>query len=149
MKYEELNAEQKARAVEKIRETWGFSWESESRDSLLTFMAHFGIDTYWSLDTYHWYFNKVEDNSYFRGMKLTDFDPEYMPTGYCLDCDLWGTFYEEFKSTGDARAAFNAALETGLKAWAEDRQYQLTDEYLIEHIIVNELDFCPCEGIHI
>jgi hypothetical protein len=65
-----------------------------------------------------------------------------MPTGYCLDCDLWMTFFDEFKRTGNAKGAFDAAIDAGFKGWRNDLEGQLEDEYIDDFITANEYEFC-------
>lgn len=81
------------------------------------------------------------DNSHFRGRKLREFSRDAMPTGYCLDCDLYQTFYDEFKRTGDAKYAFDRALRAGFLAWRNDMESQNEDEYIDDCLIANEYEF--------
>lgn len=77
----------------------------------------------------------------FRGRKLREFDPDYMPTGFCADADLWNTFYQVFKTGGDAKAAFDAAMDKWLKALIADMEYQESDEAIGEHLSMNNYRF--------
>lgn len=142
-KFAELSDEAKDRARERWRINCDFAWQSESKDSIIKFCEHFGVKlTDWCVCPYEspW-FKTNADNSHFRGRKLKHFDREFMPTGYCLDCDLWITFYDEFKRTGDAKQAFDAALYAGFRAWRDDMEYQLSNEYIDEMLIANEYEF--------
>ena len=64
-----------------------------------------------------------------------------MPTGYYLDCDLWMTFYDEFKRTSSAKKAFDKALWAGFIAFRNDLEAQLSDEYIDEHLTINEYQY--------
>ena len=58
-----------------------------------------------------------------------------MPTGYCGDCDLWQTFYDEFKRTGDAKYAFEQAVDAGFTGWQKDWEAAYGDEALDDFIL--------------
>ncbi len=121
-------------------------WFDESLASINTFCEFFGVKLKtWGVGPYcPFHFSTDAENRHFRGRRLRDFDREYMPTGYCLDCDLWMTFYDEFKKTGDAKTAFNEALCAGFKAWRDDLEYQLGDEYIDEFLTINVYEFDEC-----
>lgn len=139
-KFDELNDQAKERARDWWRSIGEVAWDDESRDSIVAFCSHFGVKlTEYDID--NCWFKHDATNATFRGRKLSDFDRDHMPTGYCLDCDLWMTFYDEFKKTGDAKAAFNDALCAGLREWREDREHQNTDEYIDEVLTINEYEF--------
>lgn len=133
-------------AKEKARQWWrecGMSeWCEESQNSINTFCNHFGVKLKdWEVDQFDWSYSSDYDNANFRGMKLRQFKRDNMPTGYCLDCDLWMTFYDTFESTGDCKAAFEAGLEAGFKSWRDDLAWQDSDEYIDENIRINEYEF--------
>jgi len=119
------------------------AWGAESLDSINAFCEFFGVKLKtWGVGPYYpFHFSTDAENRHFRGRRLRDFDRDYMPTGYCLDCDLWMTFYDEFKKTGDAKTAFNEALHAGFKAWRDDLEYQLDDEYIDEFLTINVYEF--------
>ena len=136
-------------AKEKARE-WGRNvigcdpaWSGESLDSIKTFCSRFGVTLQeWSIGAYAPVdYSAPFDNANFRGLRLRDFDRDAMPTGYCLDGDLWQTFYDRFKATGDAKGAFDAALYAGFKAWRDDLEGQLEDEYISDFLMANEYEF--------
>ena len=142
-RFEELNEDAKEKAREWFRTDFDFSWSDESLESIKTFCAAFDVTLRdWSVGPYQHNFYKTNATpENFRGRKLRDFNRDHMPTGYCLDCDLWQTFYDEFKKTGDAKHAFEKALNAGFKAWRDDMEYQLSDEAIDETIIMNEYEF--------
>ena len=135
------------RAKERARDWWrGLGetfWSDESLDSIKAFCEHFGVELKsWEVGAYSRpYFSTDAENSHFRGCKVSDFKPDHMPTGFCLDWPLWSTFYHEFKRTGDAKAAFVEALIEGFKCWAADLEDQNSDEYIDEHLEVNGYTF--------
>ena len=148
MKYEDLTPEQKQKALEKVRHSYEYAWLEESQDSIKTFCDHFGVKLRnWQVDAWDFRYDASTPNV--RGMKLKDFDPNHMPTGYCLDADLWGTFYGVFKKTGDAKLAFEEALYEGFKAWSQDLADQLSDEHLEDYIIANEFNFVTEKGVQL
>ena len=142
--FDELPTEAaKERAREWWREGIDFAWSDESLNSIKTFCEHFGVKLRdWSVGPYaNPDYSTDAENSHFRGRRLRDFDRDAMPTGYCLDCTLWMTFYDEFKRTGDAKAAFDSALWEGFKDWRNDMEAQLSDDYIDEHLTINEYEF--------
>jgi hypothetical protein len=92
-------------------------------------------------EVYRSYVKTTVDRSYFRGVKLKDIDHTQMPTGYYLDCTLWGTMKEEFSKTGDAFYAYQQAIESVLHDIAVDVEYRYSDEALIESIEINDYEF--------
>jgi hypothetical protein len=132
--FPELSETAKEKAIEAYRYGLETCWGDESLESIHAFVNHFGASLRnWSIGAYAPIdFDCQYFNSHFRGLKLRDFNRDYMPTGYCLDCDLWVTFYDEFKRTGSAKKAFDAALYAGFKAWRADIEWQLSDEAISE-----------------
>jgi hypothetical protein len=141
--FSELDDKTKERDREWWRNGMDFSWNDESRHSITTFCEHFGARlTEWSVGPYspfHWKTNAEPSN--FRRVKIRDFKRDHMPTGYSLDCDLWMTFYDEFKRTGDAKYAYEQAIEAAFIAWRNDMEWQMSDEYIDETIEGNEYEF--------
>ena len=142
-KFDELSDSAKERAREWYRSTDDGCWNEDYKASINAFVDHFGaalVD--WNIGPWSPLEYKVDfDNSNFRGMKLRDFNADYMPTGFCADCALWGTFHAEFKRTGDAKHAFEEAVHAGFKAWRDDWEYQLSDEVVDEAITANDYEF--------
>ena len=142
-KFDELSDD----AKEKARDWWRFREDffgcEDGLDSIKTFCNHFGVRLKtWNVAPYaNPDYSAEYFNSHFRGMKLKDFKRDHMPTGYCLDCDLWITFYDQFKTTGSAKKAFDDALWKGFIALRNDMESQLSDEYIDEHLIINEYEF--------
>lgn len=120
-----------------------FHWNDESRQSIETFCYHFGVRLKnWQIGPCSQFVYTTDaENRHFRGRKLKDFDREHMPTGYCLDCSLWQTFYDVFKRTGDAKEAFDSALHAGFSDWQKDMEDQMSDEYIDEHLEINGYTF--------
>ena len=143
-KYDELPTDEaKERARDWLRQDMDYAWSDEARQSIEAFCEHFGVNLIdWSVGPYSPIdYNTNAENEHFRGRKLRDFDRDYMPTGYCLDCDLWNTFYDRLKDTGDAKAAFDDALYAGFKSWRDDMEWQLSDKAIEESLIANEYEF--------
>lgn len=142
--FNELNEKAKEKAREWFIDGYDYSWQTESIESIEAFCNFFKIRlTEWACDSYSGAnFEHNGNNSNFRNLKLKNIDRSYMPTGYCLDCDLWITFYDEFKKTSSAKKAFEIALFTGFKSWLSDIYYQQTNEYIDEILIINEYEFC-------
>lgn len=141
-KFDELSDTAKERARAWWREHIDFDGSDELH-SIQAFCEHFGVRlTHWSVGAYSPIEYKHDaSNENFRGLKLKDFSHDHMPTGYYLDCDLWQTFYIAFKNTGDAKQAFDDALDAGFRGWRADMEYRLTDEAVDEDIEANEYEF--------
>lgn len=141
--FDELSDAAKEKARDWYRLNADIHWADESKESINAFCDHFGISLRnWSVGPYEPInYDAQFFNSHFRGLKLKDFDREFMPTGYILDCALWMTFYDEFKATGCAKKAFEKALDEGFKQWRSDMESQLENEYVDEHLIINEYEF--------
>jgi len=142
-KFDELSESAKNRAREDWRENIDVSWSTESLESIKAFCEAFNVTLKdWSIGAYcPLDYETNAENQHFRGVKLKSINRDSMPTGYCLDCDLWFTFYDEFKRTGDAKHAFNDALYAGFKAWRDDMEGQLSDESIDESLTINEYEF--------
>ena len=142
-------------AKERAREWWRsdadcLAWGGESIDSIRAFCDEFSVTLKsWEVSPYASpHYSTDAENRHFRGRKLREFTREAMPTGYCLDCALWQTFYDEFKRTGDAKAAFDSALWAAFKAWRDDMEYQLSDECVDELLEINGYEFTEAGTIH-
>jgi hypothetical protein len=133
----------KERARDWYRNGMEYHWLDESLDSIKAFCEQFGVTLKaWEVGAYlSPYFSTDAENSHFRGLKVSQFKPDHMPTGYCLDWPLWSTFFHEFKRTGNAKAAFVEALHEGFKCWCADLEDQNSDEYIDEHLEANGYTF--------
>lgn len=114
--------------------------DDESMESIKAFCDRFGTRLI-EFDLDHLWFRSTATQETFRGVKLRRFNRDHMPTGYCMDADLWQTFYDTFKATGDARRAYDDAIYAGLRAWRDDREHQNSDEYIDEMLTINEYEF--------
>ncbi len=135
-------------AKEKARDWWRadcdpLAWCDESRQSIEAFCDHFGVKLEsWEVRPYATpNYSTDAGNRHFRGVRLSQIDRDAMPTGYCLDATLWMTFYDEFKKTGNARAAFDLALWEAFREWRDDMEYQLSDECVDDLLIANGYRF--------
>lgn len=150
-KFQELPTEAaRERARDWYRTDMDFAWSDEALDSIKTFCDHFEVTLRtWSVGAYAPIdYSTNAENCHFRGMRLSDFIRDHMPTGYYIDSDLWVTFYDVFKRTGCAPKAFEAALDAGFRAWRADMESQLEDEYIDDHLTINEYEFTEDGCIH-
>ena len=141
--FDELNENAQERAREWWRGVSDVDWSIETRRSIEVFLDKFGVrledyGIYW--DTFDYRLSDY-DNDTFRGMQLKDFVREDYPTGYFVDADMSITFYDVFEKTGDAKEAFEQAVEAGFEAWRLEIEYQGTDEYIDDCLIGNEYEF--------
>lgn len=141
--FEELSYKAKDTARAWYREGNEYTWCDEALSSVRAFCDMFGVSiTDYTLCTWqHSYIETDATNANFRWLKLKSIDRDAMPTGYCLDSDLMYTFYDEFKRTGDALYAFSEAIDAAVRAIVSDMEYQETDEYVDEQLLINEYEF--------
>ena len=141
--FDELSDEAKEKAREWFISEDPFAWGDEWLDSIKTFCNHFNVKLKswnvgpWSCVDY----TTDADNSSFRGLKLRSVNPDHMPTGFYGDYSLWNTFHVEFKRTGDAKAAFDAAMYKGFKDWCNDWEHAYSDEAVDETMKANDYQF--------
>lgn len=139
---DDLSEEAKERALSDYRATMDYFWADDSKESIQAFCDYFGVSlTHWHVDSWQYDFDTDATNSHFRGVKLRDFRRDHMPTGYCLDCDLWQTFFDVFKKTGNAKGAFDSALRAGFAAWRDDLESQESEAYICDHMNANQWRF--------
>ena len=148
--FDELNDVAKEKAREWYRQGLEYPWFDESMNSIKCFCDEFGVSIKdYSIGAFsHSYIETDVENSNFRGLKLKNVKRDNMPTGYCLDCELWETFYDEFKRTGDALYAFNNAIDVAVRSIVADAEYQYTDESVDEMLIINEYEFTENGSIY-
>ncbi len=141
--FDELSDEAKERAIQQHRQCVEYPWFSECLDSLKTFCSEFGVKVtdYYLSDCYRASISTDATPKHFRGVKLSGFNREAMPTGFCFDSDLRYTFHDEFKRTGDAFYAFNDALQTFLISVKKDIEWHYSDEEVTELIQINGYEF--------
>lgn len=141
--YAELSDDAKERVKEWLNSN-GHNWSAESMASLKAFAAQFGAKvTDWEYGP--WGNADISTNATpanFRGFTLARARalPDF-PTGYCMDCTLREVFLREFERTGNAFAAFNEAMDAGIKEARADWEYQYDDEAMREACEANEYEF--------
>lgn len=135
------------RAKEKARDWWRsvgeFPWFDDYQASLIAFCDKFNIritECYLSAD-YRASVSTDAMQSHFRGLKLKDVKRDEMPTGFTADCSLMFEFYDVFKKTGDAKYAFEQAIEQFLIDLRNDIESTYEDEYIDEMLIANLYEF--------
>lgn len=142
-KYDELSDAAKERVKEWLNSD-SHNWGAESRASLDAFAAQFGAKvTEWEYGP--WDVADISTDATpanFRGFTLAQARalPE-CPTGYCMDCTLREVFIREFERTGNAFAAFNEAMDAGIKEARADWEYQYNDDAMRETCEANEYKF--------
>lgn len=142
--FSELNDAAKEKARNWVRGLDDYySFSEDNLSSINAFCEHFSVTLQgWSVSPWgHAEFKHDAENSNFRGLKLKHVDPENMPTGYYLDCVLWGEFHKQFKQTGNALHAFNEALDTGFTAWRSDWESSYDDEQVDDWLEINGFEF--------
>ena len=141
--FEELDDDAKDTARDQFRQGLDYPWWDESMGSVRAFVEHFGgrIRDYSIGERGRDYVKTDVGPGNFRGLKLKDFKPDHMPTGFCIDCDLWGTFHKEWKRTGDPVYAFQQAIEAALSAIASDVEYHYSDKCIDETLKFNSYRF--------
>jgi hypothetical protein len=140
--FDELSDEAKERARGWYRASFEYPWFGEIQDSMNAFCDKFGVKILnYSLGDHRGSIDTDVMPSHFRGLKLKNINRDEMMTGYCADCDLMYTFYDEFKRTGDAYVAFERALAALVIFTARDIEYMLDDEHVDESIEANGYEF--------
>lgn len=141
--FSELSDAAKQRARDWWRSCDPYPWSDENRDSIEKFCDRYGARLKdWTVGPYAPIDYRLEmPPGMLRGVKLRDINRDAMPTGYHLDCALYRTFHDEWKRTGDPRAAFDAAIHAAFHAWREDWEYSLSDEAVDESLEINEYIF--------
>lgn len=141
--FSELDDSGKESAREWFKDGMDYPWWKDSFESVKVFCNHFDIKIKdYSIGAFSpSYLDTDAENHSFRGLKLKNFNREHTPTGYCLDCTLWETFYDTWKETSDPLEAFNQAIEKAVKDIQSDMEYQYSDESVDEMLIINEYEF--------
>lgn len=150
--YSELEDSAKERAREWFS-SGGYTWIDEGLDSVRAFCAHYGVKiTDYDLSPYS--YSSIDtnvENCHVRGVTLKQVEKEkdLMPTGYCLDCDLFITMFESMRDNGgNALQAFKDAIEAGKKAIIAEMEYQDSDEYITEMMEANNYELDESGRIH-
>ena len=141
--FDELTDDAKDRAREWWRTGSEYGWWTESLASIKTFCDEFGVSVgrYEVGTSCYSYLNTDAENEHFRGRKLSTFDRDAMPTGYCLDSTLRYTFADEWKRTGSPKLAFEAAINEAVDEIVRDMEFQDSDECVDEMLSINGYEF--------
>lgn len=141
--FDELNDSAKERAREWYRRGLEYPFWDEVQSSLRAFCDEFGVKVLdYSIGDPRRSFVKTDASpSTFRGLKLSNFDREAMPTGFCFDCTIRHSFADEWKKTADPFYSFGIALESFLREVESDIDYQYSDEAVDESIEANGYEF--------
>lgn len=142
-KFDELSDEAKEEAREWYRDSDNYGESNENHKSLVHFCRRFGVSPVdWEIGPYVPSYMRTDATpKHFRGVRLRDFTGEEIPTGYYIDCSLWGTFYNEFKTTGDAYHAFNKAVDKWVSTYVTNWEWSLEDEQVDESLRDNGYEF--------
>lgn len=152
--YEELNEAAKASARNWLRncqDNEGYTWWNDALKSIEEFSALFNV----SIKKYEvspWSYSYIDtdaENGNFRGLTLKAAkNLNIENSGYYLDYSLMETFLFSFEASGDALYAYNKAIEKTLSLILKDWEYQYSDEYLAENIVLNSYEFTEDGKIH-
>lgn len=146
--FDELDECAKSRAREWYRTNLDYPWWDEVQSSLRAFCDEFGISVLdYSIGGRGSFIKTNADNSHFRGRKLSQFDRDAMPTGFCFDAGIRHNFAEEWQKTGDALESFKDSLEHFLREVENDIEYQYSDEAVEESIEANGYEFDENGGL--
>jgi len=129
-----------------LNEAYEYPWFDEDLESIKAFCDLFNVrvENYeigaWSRASFI-KTNATNDN--FRGFTLKQalalVDANL--TGYYLDYDLTQAFYDSFKVSGDAKQAFEGALQKACLSIEKDIEWSYSDEALIAWSECNEFEF--------
>lgn len=141
--FNELSDNAKARVQQWILSD-GYAWADEGIDSVKAFAAQFGVKVKdYELGTCAPSFIRTDvENAHFRGFTLAKAKelPEF-PTGYCLDCTLREEFIRSFEKTGNAKCAFENAIDAAVRDIVADFEYQESEEAIAETCEANGYQF--------
>ncbi len=141
--FDELNDTAKERARDWWRSVEEFPWFDEYQASLVAFCDKFRVrinESYLSAD-YRATVVTDAKSHHFRGLKLKQVSRNEMLTGFCADSSLMFEFYDQFKRTGDAKYAFEQAIEQFLIDLRNDIESTYEDDYIDEMLIANQYTF--------
>lgn len=142
-RFDELGDKAKERARNWYRDGLEYPWWGDVRKSLEDFSGYFGariVDYSLGGGSGRDYIFTDAKNHNFRGLKLSQFS-RFCHDGWWLDAILWEEFYAQFKRTGDAKYAFEQALNEAICAIQRDIDYQFSDECIDEMLMVNDYQF--------
>lgn len=142
-KYDELSERAQRKAIDNWVMGEQYPFFDEAVLCLKTFVEHFGgkVLNYSLGDGRETFVKTTLSPENFRGKKLKDFDPNYMPTGIWLDGGIWNEFYHVFKRTGDAYYASQMAIQQLQLDVRNDVENYFSDDYVIETLEINDYDF--------
>jgi len=141
-RFDELNDEAQTRAKYWFDSNYQYPWFDDSFNSIKAFCDEFGVRiNNYSLSDYYSSVDCEYFNSHFRGLKLKDFKRDHMPTGYCIDCALFESFYDHFKLTSSAKKAFDFAIDKAIKEIELDIRYCYSDEHIKDFFECNYFEF--------
>lgn len=138
--FDELSDDAKENARSWFRDG-SYAWLDESAGSINHFCNAFSVKLInYGIDAYTFDYNVNVTNDAFRGLTYRQAEKMRLSDGYCIGEMMQTAFIGAFKERG-ALDAFNYALSLGFQAWRDDLQFQETDEYIDECIIINGYEF--------
>ena len=142
--FNELDEKAKDRARNWYYEGLDYPWYCEAEESIKAFCSAFHVrvlDYAYGPFNCHNYIKTDAEPAHFRGLKLRDVDREAMRAGYYLDNTLQYAFYDAFKQTGNAYAAFKCALDAAISDIVADVECYHSTEAIDEMLEVNDYEF--------
>lgn len=141
-RFDELKEKAKDKARAEFRAKWQYPWFDENMASLKAFVEHLGgrVLKYSIGDLDGFVTTTLEPRDLFDAKK-TDFNRDYMPTGYIADSYLWEEFYNNFHFGG--HHAYLCAIDSFIRFVAQDVEDFFTNESIDDTLIMNEYDFLP------
>jgi hypothetical protein len=139
--FDELTEAAKENARAWFRDGFEYSWMTESQKSIEHFCAAFNIRIDFSIGTYRGYsYSTSAHNDDFRGLTFEEAANMPLSDGYWIGETLKDTFLRYFNSQG-ALIAFDLAIDQAFVNWLEDLEYQETDDYIDEILLINDYEF--------
>lgn len=145
--YNELDNSTQCKIRDRFALNMEYPWFNEAIESIEHFCHTFGVkinDYRIDPDDYRGsYIRHNADNSNFRGYTLANAKKllDSNGNGYCVYFDCINAFYDQFKLNGDAKGAFQYALEYAIKSIESDIEYQYSKEAIEDLIAANEYEF--------
>ena len=153
--FEELSEEAKEEARNKWRESEEYPWWDESNDTMKAFAEAFNVTIKdYEISLYCRSYIRFEvENEELKGLRLWKYllnnyshllkNDSYL-TGYCMDDDIMKPIRDFMKHpclTVTLYSLMQSCFNSFIKSVIADMEYQQSDEYIDETIMLNEYDF--------
>ena len=155
-KFSELPEDSKRKALEKFKQGYDYAWTGEWQDTRREFERRFPVKVRdYSIGAFNHSYARTEytaDEDIF-GHAIVEYmnnchkallaSPDTM-TGYCGDYDILQPILDFMKNPEDEKSLselLKECVDSWVDGYQKDMEFQLSDEYQIDHIESNEYEF--------